>query len=186
MLRSWCLSRYDLRHIREAVPHGGKDQAVIAPETLTATHGLEQQDWKDEALGQGAATRTESSLAATVFATIRLNKDRVCGVVHDYTSERGTDEGATEPIECILHLGTRGCIPAGFRLRALGVRPRTSDLGRNHLPTCRLRTNRRWSRSRKGTRNFCSTSGAVVRFKIASPLTAPITASQCRAWAPLQ
>ena len=40
--------------------------------------------------------------------------------------------------------------------------------------------------SSTGTKNFCSTSDAVVRFKSAPPLIAPITATQCRAWAPLQ
>jgi len=37
-----------------------------------------------------------------------------------------------------------------------------------------------------GTRNFCATSDGVVRFKVEAPLIAPLTASQCRAWQPLE
>jgi type IV pilus assembly protein PilA len=37
-----------------------------------------------------------------------------------------------------------------------------------------------------GSRNFCSTSDAVIRFQIGGPLAAPITAAQCRTWQPLQ
>lgn len=37
-----------------------------------------------------------------------------------------------------------------------------------------------------GTRNFCATSDGVVRFKVEAPLIAPLLASQCRAWQPLQ
>ena len=37
-----------------------------------------------------------------------------------------------------------------------------------------------------GTRNFCSTTDGVIRFQAGSPLTAPVRASECRKWAPLQ
>jgi len=37
-----------------------------------------------------------------------------------------------------------------------------------------------------GTRNFCSTSDAVVRFQVAPPLSAAVTAKECKSWAPLQ
>jgi hypothetical protein len=37
-----------------------------------------------------------------------------------------------------------------------------------------------------GTRSFCSTSDGVIHFKAGAPLTAPVSVSQCRAWAPLQ
>jgi hypothetical protein len=40
--------------------------------------------------------------------------------------------------------------------------------------------------SNTGTRSFCSTSDGVIRFKTGSPLTAPVSISQCRAWTPLQ
>jgi hypothetical protein len=44
--------------------------------------------------------------------------------------------------------------------------------------------------SSTGTRSFCSTSDAVVRYKSGPPLTSstlpPLSASECRAWAPLQ
>ena len=40
--------------------------------------------------------------------------------------------------------------------------------------------------SNSGSRNFCSTSDAVVRFKTGAPLTSPVSASECRKWAPLQ
>lgn len=37
-----------------------------------------------------------------------------------------------------------------------------------------------------GTKNFCATSDGVVRFKVEAPLIAPLLASQCRAWQPLE
>jgi hypothetical protein len=40
--------------------------------------------------------------------------------------------------------------------------------------------------SSTGTRNFCSTSDAVVRFQLASPLNSPLRAAECRTWPPLQ
>lgn len=33
-----------------------------------------------------------------------------------------------------------------------------------------------------GTRNFCLTSDAIVRFKLGAPLTDPVTMSECRQW----
>jgi hypothetical protein len=40
--------------------------------------------------------------------------------------------------------------------------------------------------SNSGGRSFCSTSEAVIRFKTGPPLASSLTASQCRAWPPLQ
>jgi type IV pilus assembly protein PilA len=40
--------------------------------------------------------------------------------------------------------------------------------------------------SSTGTRTFCSTSDGVVRFKLGPPLSASITSSECRRWAPVQ
>jgi type IV pilus assembly protein PilA len=37
-----------------------------------------------------------------------------------------------------------------------------------------------------GTRNFCSTSDAVIHFKTGPPLAAPVSVSECRAWKALQ
>lgn len=37
-----------------------------------------------------------------------------------------------------------------------------------------------------GGRNFCATSDGVVRFKVAPPLTAPVSVRECRTWTPLQ
>jgi hypothetical protein len=37
-----------------------------------------------------------------------------------------------------------------------------------------------------GTRNFCTTSDAVIRSQVGPPLNAPISAAQCRGWPPLQ
>jgi len=40
--------------------------------------------------------------------------------------------------------------------------------------------------SSTGSRNFCSTSDAVIRFKIGLPLTTPVSSTECGTWAPLQ
>src|SRR5579863_10271965 len=40
--------------------------------------------------------------------------------------------------------------------------------------------------SNNGTRSFCSTSDAVVRFRGGPPLASPVSASECKAWSPLQ
>jgi hypothetical protein len=37
-----------------------------------------------------------------------------------------------------------------------------------------------------GTRSFCSTSDAIIRFKTGEPITAPVTTKECRAWHALQ
>jgi type IV pilus assembly protein PilA len=36
-----------------------------------------------------------------------------------------------------------------------------------------------------GTKNFCSTSDAVVRSKAGDPISSPITAAECRTWPPI-
>jgi type IV pilus assembly protein PilA len=40
--------------------------------------------------------------------------------------------------------------------------------------------------SNTGTRSFCSTSDGVIRYKLGDPPSAPVSASDCRAWPPLQ
>jgi type IV pilus assembly protein PilA len=40
--------------------------------------------------------------------------------------------------------------------------------------------------SSTGSRSFCSTSDAVVRYKPGPPLTSPVSVSECRAWSPLR
>ena len=40
--------------------------------------------------------------------------------------------------------------------------------------------------SNTGSRNFCSTSDAVVRAQTGPPVTSPVSVSECKAWAPLQ
>jgi hypothetical protein len=37
-----------------------------------------------------------------------------------------------------------------------------------------------------GTRNFCSTSDGVVRYRAGSPLSSPVTVAECETWSPLQ
>jgi hypothetical protein len=39
--------------------------------------------------------------------------------------------------------------------------------------------------SSTGTKNFCSTSDAVVRSKAGDPISSPITAAECRTWTPV-
>jgi type IV pilus assembly protein PilA len=40
--------------------------------------------------------------------------------------------------------------------------------------------------SETGGRSFCSTSDAVIRFKVGPPLDSPVKVPECRAWRPLQ
>jgi hypothetical protein len=40
--------------------------------------------------------------------------------------------------------------------------------------------------SNTGTRNFCSTSDGVIRYKTGPPLTVPVSVLECRRWLPLQ
>jgi len=37
-----------------------------------------------------------------------------------------------------------------------------------------------------GGRSFCSTSDGVIRSKTGAPLASPVSASECKAWSPLQ
>jgi len=36
-----------------------------------------------------------------------------------------------------------------------------------------------------GTRSFCSTSDGIIRYKVGSSVSSPVTVSACRAWLPL-
>jgi hypothetical protein len=40
--------------------------------------------------------------------------------------------------------------------------------------------------SNTGTRNFCSTSDAIVRYKAGARLASPLSVAECRAWSPLR
>jgi hypothetical protein len=40
--------------------------------------------------------------------------------------------------------------------------------------------------SNSGTRNFCSTSDGVVRYRQGSPLTSPVSVAECQSWSPLR
>ena len=40
--------------------------------------------------------------------------------------------------------------------------------------------------SNTGTRSFCSTSDAIVRYKPGSPVASPLSVAECKAWSPLQ
>jgi type II secretory pathway pseudopilin PulG len=40
--------------------------------------------------------------------------------------------------------------------------------------------------SNSGTRNLCSTSDGVVRYRSGPPLTSPVSVAECRAWSPLR
>ena len=40
--------------------------------------------------------------------------------------------------------------------------------------------------SSTGSRSFCSTSEAVIRFKIGPPLTSPVSVAECQTWTPLR
>jgi type IV pilus assembly protein PilA len=40
--------------------------------------------------------------------------------------------------------------------------------------------------SNTGTRSFCSTSNGVIRYKLGSPLAAPVTVAECKKWSALQ
>jgi type IV pilus assembly protein PilA len=39
--------------------------------------------------------------------------------------------------------------------------------------------------AKTGTRNFCSTSDGLIRFKLGNPITTPFTWSECKSWPPL-
>ena len=81
-------------------------------------------------------------------------------------------------------LGSASCISgawcekAGYRFSIAGV--------------CRLRSCKEFVvvatpvASASGSRNFCSTSDAVIRFEVGPPLISPVSAEECRQWAPLQ
>jgi type IV pilus assembly protein PilA len=70
------------------------------------------------------------------------------------------------------------CTKSGFHFRVTAVCKQHS-CGEYLVVATPIATN-------TGTRSFCSTSDGVIHYKTSAPLTAPITASECRAWSPLQ
>ena len=77
-----------------------------------------------------------------------------------------------------LCTGTAWCTKSGYQFRITSI--------------CKLRACREYvvvatpMSDNTGTRSFCSTSDGVIHFKVGPPMTAPVSASECRAWAPLQ
>ena len=74
--------------------------------------------------------------------------------------------------------GDAWCTKSGFHFRVTAVCKQHS-CGEYVVVATPIATN-------TGTRSFCSTSDGVIHYKTSAPLTAPMTASECRAWSPLQ
>lgn len=74
--------------------------------------------------------------------------------------------------------GNAWCTKSGYQFRLTAV--------------CKLRVCKEYVvvatpvNANTGIRSFCSTSDGVIRFKLGAPLTGPISATECRTWAPLQ
>jgi type IV pilus assembly protein PilA len=74
--------------------------------------------------------------------------------------------------------GTAWCTKSGYQFRIAAV--------------CKLRVCKEYVvvatpvDANTGTRSFCSTSDGVIHYKVGPPVTAPVSASECRAWMPLQ
>jgi type II secretory pathway pseudopilin PulG len=70
------------------------------------------------------------------------------------------------------------CTKSGYRFRVTAI--------------CKQRTCQEYvvvatpADSNTGTRSFCSTSDGVIRYKAGSPLTSPLSVSECKAWPALQ
>jgi type IV pilus assembly protein PilA len=74
--------------------------------------------------------------------------------------------------------GSTWCQKSGFQFRLTAV-CRTSKCAEYVVVATPIST-------ATGTRSFCSTSDAVVRFKLGMPLTETIAASECHNWPPVQ
>ena len=139
MRRSRGLPRNDPRRFGKAIEHRSEDQPVIPPETFAATHGLQKQEREDKAFGQGTAPRAEPGFAAAITANVRRNERPVGRVVHLAPQSNGRRRGG-EPIECILHLGARECIPAALGRHASGVWLQALGVIRNNWRLYRSRS----------------------------------------------
>jgi hypothetical protein len=75
-------------------------------------------------------------------------------------------------------IATAWCTKSGFRFRMSAVcqKQKCDEFVVVATPVA----------SNTGTRNFCSTSDGVIRFKSGPPLTLPVSVLECRRWLPLQ
>ena len=70
------------------------------------------------------------------------------------------------------------CTKSGFRfrIRAVCLQQKCADYVVVATPAT----------GNSGTRNFCSTSDGVIRFRVGPPLTMPVSVPECRRWLPLR
>ena len=70
------------------------------------------------------------------------------------------------------------CVKSGYRFRVSGIctQLRCRDFVALATPVS----------GSTGGRSFCTTSDGVIRFSLGAPLTAPISITQCKTWAPLR
>lgn len=74
--------------------------------------------------------------------------------------------------------GSAWCIKSGYQFRVTAVG--------KHQPWTEYVAVATPVDPNTGTRSFCSTSDAIIRFKLGLPGTVPLSVSECRAWSPLQ
>jgi type IV pilus assembly protein PilA len=74
--------------------------------------------------------------------------------------------------------GDAWCVKSGyhFRVKAICKLRKCDEYVTVATPT----------KDNTGVRSFCSTSDGIIRFKAGSPVTSPVTVSECKSWSPLK
>jgi type IV pilus assembly protein PilA len=84
------------------------------------------------------------------------------------------------------HLASPSCTGDAWCNKA-GYQFRVTTTGCNKLAPCKdyvaVATP---ENTNTGTRSFCSSADGVIHYKVGAPITAPLTAWQCRSWLPLK
>jgi type II secretory pathway pseudopilin PulG len=99
---------------------------------------------------------------------------------------RGTGRGSPEHADLIdTTLGGVGCAADGWCTKSGYRFSITTQCSRQRVCKEFVAVGTPVS-SNTGARSFCSTSDGVVRYKAGPPMTAVVSASECRQWMPLQ
>lgn len=170
--------------IREASTSGGVDAGmVLVVAAIAIPNLLRAKTSANDASAVGALRSVDT--AQVIYSTTYPDR----GYARDLATLGPAPGGPTPPspdhaalVEATLAGATctsrAWCTKSGFRFRmsAVCVQQQCGEFVIVATPVA----------GNSGTRNFCSTSGGVIRYKVGPPLTLPVSVQECRRWSPLQ
>lgn len=172
------------RAIREASSSNGIDvAAVLVVAAIAIPNLLRSRMAANEASAVGSV-RTMNT-AQVVYATTYPKRGFAPNLAALGPDPRGPSAGTAEHADLIVEALANAsctadtwCTKSGYHFRVTAV--------------CKQQACKEYVvvatpvDSNTGTRSFCSTSDGVIRYKMGEPLSAPVSASECRGWPPLK